>query len=58
MLQYVGEEVERVKELFEQKERRLVGDARAAAAAAASEASPQAGSVLEKVDLVLDVYLK
>jgi hypothetical protein len=37
MLRYVGEEVERVKGLFEEKERRLVGDAAAAAAAAAAE---------------------
>lgn len=39
MLRYVGEEVERVKELFEQKERRLIDEAQAAAAAAATEAS-------------------
>jgi hypothetical protein len=44
MLRYVGEEVERVKGLFEEKERRLVGDARAAAAAAAAEVRGQATS--------------
>ena len=37
MLRYVGEEVERVKGLFDEKERRLVGEAQAAAAAAARE---------------------
>lgn len=37
MLRYVGEEVERVKGLFDEKERRLVGDAQAAAGAAAKE---------------------
>ena len=37
MLRYVGEEVERVKGLFDEKERRLVGEAQAAAGAAATE---------------------
>lgn len=37
MLRYVGEEVERVKGLFDEKERRLVGEAQAAAGAAAKQ---------------------
>lgn len=40
MLRYVGEEVERVKGLFAEKERRLVGEARDAADAAAAEVPP------------------